>query len=230
MRRVEIGRRGGRIGADQVVVVIDVDHRGEHVLARELVTPVGHEALLVAIIDRRDTAQRQQHGMAQHHALQQFVGARTGICLLHEHREAAHVVVAEEGRELQRRGRPPLVQHIAIEQPFERGGSGCSADRIDHRARKAEVEHRWQSGDARVARQRSGVDRVVIDFPEDVEIRNPPRFRPRQHRGHEGLPEFGVHMLRGVDAESVDPERVDPAAIDVDEALHDLRILGREIV
>ncbi len=37
-------------------------------------------------------------------------------------------------------------------------------------------------------------------------------------RGNEALPEFGVHMAGGVDAEAVDAEPVDPATIDVDHA------------
>jgi hypothetical protein len=52
--------RGGEVrllrrrrGADEVVVVVDLDLRREHVLPRELVVAVTDEALLVAVVDDR---------------------------------------------------------------------------------------------------------------------------------------------------------------------------------
>jgi len=39
-----------------------------------------------------------------------------------------------------------------------------------------------------------------------------------------------VHVAGGVDAEAVDPEVVDPPAVDLDEARHDTRVLGEDVV
>ena len=53
--------------------------------------------------------------MAQHCARKQFrlVGIR--IARFHEHRKAAHVVIAEEGRQAQRGFLALRVEHIAFE-------------------------------------------------------------------------------------------------------------------
>ena len=81
-----------------------------------------------------------------------------------------------------------------------------------------------------IGRQRAGPRTIDIDFAEDQEIRDPLRLGARLHRGHEGLPELGVHMLDRIDPETVDPEPVDPAAEDIDHPGKHARMLGRQIV
>ena len=60
MLGVEVGVGRGGVGADQVVVVVRVDLRREHVLAGVLVAAVADEALLVAVVHDR-LATREVH-------------------------------------------------------------------------------------------------------------------------------------------------------------------------
>ena len=73
---VEVRVRGRLGRAEQAVVIVDRDLAREHVLARVLVVAVADEALFVARIDRRHAAQRQQHRVRQHDALQHLVVGR----------------------------------------------------------------------------------------------------------------------------------------------------------
>src|SRR3546814_6349107 len=65
---------------------------------------------------------------------------------------------------------------------------------------------------------------------EDVEIGDTLGPRPRQHRGDERLPEFGVHMPRSIDAKAIDSEPVDPRSVDLDHSRHDARIFGHHVI
>jgi hypothetical protein len=58
MRRIEVRLRGGRAGADEPIVIVRCDVRVEHVLPSILVAAVADEALLIAVVDCRNAAQR----------------------------------------------------------------------------------------------------------------------------------------------------------------------------
>jgi hypothetical protein len=62
----------------------------------------------------------------------------------------------------------------------------------------------------------AGHEVVVGDLAEDVEVGNAAGPGARLDRGHERLPELGIHVLGGVDAEAIDTVAVDPAAEDLD--------------
>ena len=95
---VEIALRRGCIGADQVIIVVAGRAGGEHVFARGLIVTIADEALFVSVIDYRAAPQGQQHRMRKLYPREQFLLPDFGPIRLHEGRETAHVMIAEEGR------------------------------------------------------------------------------------------------------------------------------------
>src|SRR5207245_4971379 len=93
-----------------------------------------------------------------------------------------------------------------------------------------ETEHRGLRVAPRVDGERAGVRALAVDLTEDMEVGNAPSPAAREHGRHEGLPEFRVHVLRGVDAEAVDAVLIDPGAVDADESLEHARVLGHQII
>ena len=142
--------------------------------------------------------------------------------------DAAHVVVAQEGRQLSRRALAALIDSVTGEHGRQPVGACTAGDDIGHRRLEGEVQHRRQLIDLHVPCQDSDIG--VENLAEDVEVLDALGLGPRQHRRDESLPELGVHMAGGVDAVAVNAELVDPAAIDLDEALDDTRVLGEQVV
>ncbi|VVT20649.1 hypothetical protein ERY430_80427 [Erythrobacter sp. EC-HK427] len=230
MRGVEIRlcRRG--IGADQIIVVIFRRQAGEHRFARALVVPVAHKALLVPVIDRGRTAQGQHHRMAEHHALQQLFGRNIGPAFADQRAETAHIVIAEEGRQVERGFLPAFIQRITIEQAVEHIGALSAAQHFAHSGGKGEIEHGRQLVAAGIFGDISGGRIVRIDFAEHMEIGDACRFGAFFHGGHERLPEAGIDMARGIDAEPVNAGVNHPVAIDIDHALPHEGVFGEQIV
>ena len=90
--------------------------------------------LLVARIDGRDSAQHQQHGVAEHVPLENFGGARRRIAFAQDHAEPAIVVIAKEGRQLERGGHSAFIERIGAKQLGQLVGPGVSTDRISNRS------------------------------------------------------------------------------------------------
>ena len=125
---------------------------------------------------------------------------------------------------------PPSYSPSSWYMPRQHFGAFVAGHQLLDRSRESEIQHRRQLVDARVPRELRHVHALRGHFSEDVEVGNAARARAVEHGRRKGLPELGIHMPRGVDAKSVDAITVDPLAVDIDEALHDARILGHEIV
>src|SRR6185369_272388 len=91
-------------------------------------------------------------------------------------------------------------------------------------------EDAWKLVDPGVHRRVSGVHVASRDFAENMEIRDALLAGAGLNRGHELLPELGIDVLRGVDAEAVDSISGDPTAIDVDHPADHPRMLGENVV
>ena len=101
VRRDEVALRVGGVGADEVVVEVVGHLAGEHRLPGVLVTPAAAtEALLVAVVHDRVAPREVHQLMGQPVAGHPLRVAGAGVVRLHEPSDAAHVVVAEEGRQL----------------------------------------------------------------------------------------------------------------------------------
>ena len=230
MRGVEIALRSRRIGADQGVVVVAGGLRSEHIFARRLVVAVTDESLFVAVVDHRAAAQCQQHCMTKLDARKQLFLADLGPVPFHDRREAAHVVIAEECRHAERGFLTAFVEHVAVEQFVEDMRSLALRHGFADRLGESEIEHRGKSVTARVLRDIAIVRTIAVDLAEDVEVGNARFACGFEHGGNEGLPEFGVHMPRCVDAETVYAEVADPCRVNVDHPFDHARMLGVEIV
>ncbi len=168
--------------------------------------------------------------MAEQRAPVQLVRRSARIGAGDEPAEPADIVIAQKGRQCARRRRPAFIERIAEEQPRQPRGRPAFRHGFGNRGLEREIEHRRQAIDAGVARAAPRIDLAKRDLAENVEVRNAARCRACAHRRHERGPEFGVHMLSGVDAKAVDPEPVDPAAVNLDHPGDDARMLGHQIV
>ena len=95
---------------------------------------------------------------------------------------------------------------------------------------EGEIEHGREAIAPRILRDIPIVGCVTVDLAEDVEVGNSCFVGGFQHGRNEGLPEFRVHMPRGVDAKPVDPEITDPVRVDFDHSFDDAGVLGKQIV
>ena len=142
VRRVEVLDRRRRVGADQVVVVVARDLAGEHVLARVLVAAVvAGEALLVAVVDDR-VAAREVHQLVREPVAGEQLGiGGPAVGLLDEVADAAHVVVAEERRQLVGVGVGVRVPVVVGEERLQLvGGARAGRELLGGRLER-EVEH-----------------------------------------------------------------------------------------
>ncbi len=159
-----------RVGADKIVVVVNRDLAGEHILARVLIAAIADKALLVAGINHRRAARKHHHGVAQRDALQPFGVGNGRVGLAHEQRKATHVVIAEEGRQLQRRRRAAFIEIVHREHARQPLAALIARHHVRHRRLQREIEHGGQAIDARMPRQCA---RIAIEhFAEDMEIRD----------------------------------------------------------
>jgi hypothetical protein len=96
MADVEVVLCGGRVRADEVVVVVRVDLAREHVLSGVLVSSVADETLLVAVVHDGLSAGQVHQRMGEFVTLQQRL--RVLLDVGQEFTDAAHVVIAQESR------------------------------------------------------------------------------------------------------------------------------------
>ena len=161
------------------LVVVARDLAREHVLARVLVDAVTDEALLVAVVDHRHAAQQEQHGVRQHHALQDFLVARAAAARVRTiHAKPAEIMVAGERGQAQRRAARRL--RTARRPAYRRASTSVPALPRQHLldgAREAEVQHRGQLVDARVARELRHVDASAATSPKMWKLGMPARAR-----------------------------------------------------
>ena len=139
-------------------------------------------------------------------------------------------MIAEKGRQGPRGCFPALVQHVSVERFGQHMRAFAAPQQIAHRRLEREIEHGGQCVAPGILRDIAVVRHVLVHLTEDMEIRDAARLGPRLHGGHEGLPEFGVHMARRIDAETVDAGSVDPVRIDIDHARQHMWMLGEQIV
>ena len=122
MRRLEVGLRVRAIGPDQVVVEVVGHLAGEHRLARELVAARAGEALLVAVVDDR-VAAREVHELVREPVAGEQLGVgRARVAGGDEVADPAHVVVAEERRQLVGVRVGVRVPVVVLEERAERVG------------------------------------------------------------------------------------------------------------
>ena len=198
--------------------------RGKHVLARVLVAPAADEALLVAVVDHRLPPGEEQQVVGQLGAGHQ-VGACDARSLQH-HGGPAHVVVAEEGRQLVGVGvgvGVVVVRGIEVSQ----AGGGFSLRERESAALEAEVECGRQLAGRRVFAHHRRVG--VVDLTKHEEVGVALGLGRGQNCRRKPLPEGHVDVLDGVDPEPVDAE-VDPVLVDVRHPVDDLGLLGEEVV
>ncbi|MCY1169138.1 hypothetical protein D9M73_91550 [compost metagenome] len=221
---------GGGRRADQAVVIVAGDLAAKQVLARILVPAMAGKALFVARIERRHAARRQQQDMREREALEPLCFGRIGPGEIEHMPDPPHVVIAKEGRQALRGGVTAFVEDVAVDQLGEKVGASLARQ---HRARcrlEGEIENFGEAVAAGILRGITGIDGLRIDFAEDREVGDAACRRARLHRRDERLPEFGIDVPCGVDAESVNAEAIDPASIDGDESGDDARVLGHHIV
>src|SRR3990167_2012719 len=150
------------------------------------------------------------------------------IGLFQEHGEAPHVMIAKEGWQLPRGGGPVLVNSISLEQSLKLARGLALGDHTARRALKREVEH---SGQSRTGGKFGKLRRIwIIDLAEHGEMPDPFGAGVIKDCGGENLPEFGVHMLGGVDAKTIDFEISDPLFLDSEEAGDHARVRSHQIV
>ena len=135
------------------------------------------------------------------------------------------MVAEERGQRLRvrRRCRVHVVARVQRVQPGRRGSLGV----VRGRRLEREVEDGVHVAVAQVGRQLGRVG--VVDLAEHEEVGVADGGRVGTHRRRELLPELEVDVLGGVDAEAVHAQ-VDPLVVDVDEPVHDLRVLGHQVV
>ena len=209
------------LAGDERLVRVFVRLRREERLTRILIAAGAGEALLVAVVD---------DGLAagQVHELVRELGALQGVSGRGEEvADAAHVVVAEEGRQRGRRRVGRRVVVVTVEQLTQAHGRVAARERGGARL-EGEVEHRVHVGVAHVRRELHRVGVVDLTKHEEVGLARDVAGVV-EHLGGPGLPELKVHVLGGVDAEAVDTE-VDPVLIHLDEAVDDGRVLGHQVV
>ena len=219
IRREPVDRTGGLTG-DQRLVRILGHLAGEQRLARVLVAARAHETLLVAVVDHRLAAGQEHELVGEHVAGQRIIGA------LQEVPDPAHVVVAEEGRQRGGVGVGSRVEVVGGEQLAEplRGVAGGEAGRL---GLESEVEHRVEVGLAHIRGRLRGIR--LVDLTEHEEVGLAGGVRVVEHLRRPRVPELQVDVLDRVDAEAVDAE-VNPVRVHVDEAVHDGRVLGHQVV
>ena len=227
--RVEVLDRRRRVGADQVVVVVARDLAGEHVLARVLVAAVvAGEALLVAVVDDR-VAAREVHQLVREPVAGEQLGiGGPAVGLLDEVADAAHVVVAQERRQLVGVGVGVRVPVVVGEERLQLvGGARAGRELLGGRLER-EVEHGLRLVRGREARRVRA--RGVEDLAEHEELALALPVGVAEDVGQELLPELVVDVLHRVDPEAVDREVLDPRLIDVGHPGHDARMLGEQVV
>ncbi len=212
-----------RRGADDHLARILLRLGGEHVLTSVLVTICASETLLVTVVDDGIASGEEHEIVRELDALQQFVSVEA---LAREHHgRAAHVVIAGEGGQLVGVGVVVGVVVVECEQVSDAGGAATCCE-VDCSALEREVERGLQFAVGGERRDVLGV--AVEDLSEHEEILVVLTCRLEDARA-ELLPELEVHVLDGVDTESVDTE-VGPCRVDVDHSIDDFLTLGEEVV
>ncbi len=223
---VVVGRRRRR--ADEIVVVVVGHERREHVLAGILVAAGAGEPLLVAVVDDGHAARGQVQRLHQDGAGQPVGVAGAAVLVDDDAADAADVVVAHELGQ-------PVGVGVGVGEPVVLGEEvGQPVGRVPlrhnalHRAVEAEVEHR---GERQFGGEAAQVGRVAgVDLAEDDEVGVALALGVGAHGGHECLPELVVDVLDRVDAEAVDAEFGDHRVVGGDHAVHDVGVLGEQVI
>ena len=95
--KIIIGGRG--VGADQVVIAVGSDSTRHHILAGILITAGAGKALFVAIIDNWHATGKVHQRVGQLITGQLFFIVQAAVVDVEEIAKAAHIVVADKGRE-----------------------------------------------------------------------------------------------------------------------------------
>ena len=229
VRGLEVVLRVGPVGPEQVVVEVVADLAGEQRLPGVLVAALGAgEALLVAVVDDR-VAAREVHQLVREPVARRPLRVARVLVVADDHlADAAHVVVAEERRQLVDVGVGVGVPVVVLEEGLQRGVATTPGGEVAGRLLEREVQHRL---DLVVGGEVRGVALgLVEDLAEHEELRLAVGLRVVDQARPELLPEGVVDVLHGVDAEAVDPEVLDPGAVDVDEPVDHLGVLGEQVV
>ena len=200
--------------ASTVSLLYRLDLAREHVLPGRLVTAGADEALLVAVVRHR-VAPRGEHQRLGELDAREVLGLALPSLPVEEHRRAAHVVVAEERRQL-------VGVAVGVGVPVVLGEEvtqdvrGVALGEVHALLLEAEVERRLELPRGRVLRHHRRV--AVEDLAEGEEVVVLDVLGLVEDGGHERLPELEVDVLHGVDPEAVDAE-LDPLLVDLAHAV-----------
>ena len=168
--------------------------------------------------------------LRQHHALQHLIVGRVRARGADDPGEPAEIVIAGERRQAQRGRDATFIQAIVLVEPRQHRVPSLPATSLLTALANPKSSTEG-SLSTRVCRASCATSTPSAATSPKMWKFGMPRARARlSMAGDEGLPELGIHMPRGIDAESVDAVTLDPVAVDIDEPLHHARILGHEIV
>ncbi len=159
---------------------------------------------------------------------EQLAVRRAGVVLADEPADAAHVVVAEEGRQ---RGRVAVGVGVVVVARVELGEPRRPGSAAAERARRlleGEVQRGVQPAARGVTAGHGGVAGVHLAEHEEALVAELGRVAVQG--GGEALPELHVDVLGRVDPEAVDSGVTDPRLVDVGHPPDDLGALGPQVV
>ena len=226
--RVEVVRRVGGVGAEQVVVEVVRDLAGKQRLARVLVPARAGEALFVTVVDDRVAAGEVHQLMGEPVAGDAFGVVRVRVVRRDEAADPAHVVVPQEGGQLVDVGVRVGVPVVPGEEGLQALRGLAAGGEVAGGVLEREIQHGLHpvaGGELRgealgrvedLAEHKELVLAVGLGVVEDVRA--------------ELLPELVVDVLHGVDPEAVHAEVADPVLVDVGHSVDHRRVFGEQVV
>ena len=188
------------------------------------------KALLIAVINHGHATKCHQHRIAKKRALILLRKAGFGIGLPNKHGEPPIIVVSGKCGELPCIGSTARPQIITGEYPCEFRCWLIARDQVCHGIKKLKIQCRRHVRHARKARQDATVQFILRYLSKDVKMRDAFGLRSRQHCRHKRLPKFWIYVLGSVNPEAIHAKVINPFAVNINEPLHDARVLGEHII